>query len=338
MRVYYQNFGVYSEKSVNFERSMINPDGSFVSVDFAKAVEPYLTSLNRRVRPTLQSELIEAATGGFQMFGLPGAAKSHVEHAGPPDDWFLFLARKDKKAPLEVCFVARILVKPLFDAKSLCNATWEANKKGTSFSIVLFLECRNHSRFTWTDLVSQFPSLQPFQGKQNVGNIGTHIYDKPDVDKLLRLVLGNSVSLDTKHGIQETRGLSSTPKDDSFEHCCEGAKQRVEVDRRERDPRIRNAAIRLAKGADRNEPLRCEVCTMSFQEEYGELGRGFIEAHHKDPLSNGKRQIELNDEDSVREYIALLCSNCHRMIHRGDKLLTVEELRKLIREAAGQNT
>src|SRR5207249_969333 len=36
----------------------------------------------------------------------------------------------------------------------------------------------------------------------------------------------------------------------------------------------------------RKDPLlHCEVCGISFLERYGEIGRGFIEAHHKLPVS-----------------------------------------------------
>jgi hypothetical protein len=67
--------------------------------------------------------------------------------------------------------------------------------------------------------------------------------------------------------------------------------------------------------------LACEVCMFDFSEQYGELGKGFCEVHHLQPLaSGGARQTTLND-------LAVVCSNCHRMMHRGDQVLSVEELR-----------
>lgn len=57
--------------------------------------------------------------------------------------------------------------------------------------------------------------------------------------------------------------------------------------------------------------LECQVCKFDFFERYGEVGKGYIEAHHIVPLSelSGTTQTKVED-------LALVCSNCHRMIHR----------------------
>lgn len=71
--------------------------------------------------------------------------------------------------------------------------------------------------------------------------------------------------------------------------------------------------------------LFCEVCGFDFRKKYGEFGKNFIEAHHKIPVSK-----LLPDHKSKVVDIALLCSNCHGMIHRGNKTILVEELQKII--------
>lgn len=72
--------------------------------------------------------------------------------------------------------------------------------------------------------------------------------------------------------------------------------------------------------------LECEVCGFDFFKTYGDRGMGFIECHHNKPIS------EMNDEQQVSlRDMALLCSNCHRMIHRFRPWLSVEELRSLIK-------
>ena len=95
----------------------------------------------------------------------------------------------------------------------------------------------------------------------------------------------------------------------------------------ERDGKIaRNAkAQRLAKTGK----LECEVCQFNFAAHFGEIGRGFIEAHHKTPISQlgGIKKTKIED-------LALVCSNCHRMLHRGDPLLTVEQLKAKCAEIA----
>lgn len=70
--------------------------------------------------------------------------------------------------------------------------------------------------------------------------------------------------------------------------------------------------------------LACEVCGFVFETTYGELGHGFIECHHVVPLSrSGPRRTTLSD-------LAVLCSNCHRMAHRGNPWPTLMELTTLI--------
>ena len=88
-----------------------------------------------------------------------------------------------------------------------------------------------------------------------------------------------------------------------------------------RDPKIRRAFLQRKK-------LKCEVCGFDFEAVYGELGAGYIEVHHKKPVSDGERITDLNKD------LVMLCSNCHRMIHRGkDHMITVEELKSIIDSA-----
>ena len=70
--------------------------------------------------------------------------------------------------------------------------------------------------------------------------------------------------------------------------------------------------------------LECEVCGFNFGITYGIRGEGFIECHHTKPvatLSEGHK-THIND-------LALVCANCHRMIHRKKLWLTVEEMRAI---------
>ena len=62
--------------------------------------------------------------------------------------------------------------------------------------------------------------------------------------------------------------------------------------------------------------LSCEVCGFDFARRYGDLGAGFIEAHHILPLATaGTTTTRLAD-------LALVCSNCHRMLHRAKPWMT----------------
>ena len=92
--------------------------------------------------------------------------------------------------------------------------------------------------------------------------------------------------------------------------------------RRERDSGIirqKKQAYRSATGG-----LKCEACKFDFDSVFG-LSE-FCEVHHLLPLA------EEDDERTTRlEDLAVLCSNCHRAIHRlGPPMPTVTELRKIV--------
>lgn len=72
--------------------------------------------------------------------------------------------------------------------------------------------------------------------------------------------------------------------------------------------------------------LHCDVCGFSFVRTYGDIGLGYIEAHHLIPLNSirGRRITKPSQ-------IALVCSNCHRMLHQSDPLLKPEMLKELVK-------
>lgn len=88
----------------------------------------------------------------------------------------------------------------------------------------------------------------------------------------------------------------------------------------ERDPKIARA-VKKAKG------YTCEVCDLNFEKLYGEIGRQYIEAHHLQPVSTVKGQVLRRNP--LTDF-AVLCSNCHRMIHRTGKPHDVANLRAIV--------
>lgn len=90
-----------------------------------------------------------------------------------------------------------------------------------------------------------------------------------------------------------------------------------------------SALVRLAKARrkrDNDGILECEVCNFEFTTFYGPRGEDYIEAHHKVPVSTLKGSTTTYVED-----LALVCSNCHRMLHRSP-LLSIEELRVIVNQ------
>src|SRR5262249_12502763 len=93
---------------------------------------------------------------------------------------------------------------------------------------------------------------------------------------------------------------------------------------RERNRKLveqRKAKTLREKGA-----LICEVCDFDYEERYGKRGYGFIEAHHTKALATLVENTTTKLED-----LALVCANCHRMIHAQKPWLSIEELRAILR-------
>ncbi len=94
-----------------------------------------------------------------------------------------------------------------------------------------------------------------------------------------------------------------------------------EVFRSEAAFRKRNSALIASRKAQSD--YRCEVCGLTFEKVYGDIGREHIVAHHLKPIGARKRASMTRLDD-----IALVCSNCHDMLHRHGQLLSIAELRR----------
>jgi predicted HNH restriction endonuclease len=89
----------------------------------------------------------------------------------------------------------------------------------------------------------------------------------------------------------------------------------------ERNPKLRLAAIKI-------HGLSCKVCGFDFKDFYGGHGAGFIEVHHLKPVSTLEASTKLSPENDM----TVVCSNCHRMLHRNrDMVLTPAQLKALLR-------
>lgn len=128
-------------------------------------------------------------------------------------------------------------------------------------------------------------------------------------------------------GVKESIAADHAGIDEAFEEGHERFRLHRE---KERDP-----ALVKAK---RNEVLAqtgqllCEACDFDFEDFYGsELGHGFAECHHRTPLAS----LEPGHQSRTKD-LAILCSNCHRVIHRTkDPMWSVHKLREHIQHRRG---
>lgn len=116
--------------------------------------------------------------------------------------------------------------------------------------------------------------------------------------------------------------LTSNEKElDLIKSIVEGARSYGTYSKIERNPKNRESAIKL-------QGQTCKVCGFNFKDTYGDIGDGFIEVHHIEQLSKTGETLVDPEKDLV-----VLCSNCHRMLHRSkDSNLTWQDLKEKIKK------
>ncbi|WP_276167813.1 HNH endonuclease [Zobellia alginiliquefaciens] len=112
--------------------------------------------------------------------------------------------------------------------------------------------------------------------------------------------------------IKRKQNFSANNQDEFFE----GFKREIKTENSYRSRKL----VKLAKekyGTD------CYVCGFNFGKIYGQHGKDFIEIHHLVPIENGIRKSTIDD-------VVTVCSNCHRMLHKGNTMLSVEYLKEIV--------
>jgi predicted HNH restriction endonuclease len=103
--------------------------------------------------------------------------------------------------------------------------------------------------------------------------------------------------------------------------ATEGEERLALVRHRRREQKLR--AAKLSQFRQKNGGLHCEVlgCGFDFEKVYGSLGKDFAHVHHLKPLGNRESPSQTSLDD-----LAIVCANCHAMIHRGGKCRALNEL------------
>jgi 5-methylcytosine-specific restriction enzyme A len=116
---------------------------------------------------------------------------------------------------------------------------------------------------------------------------------------------------------------ASKAVEDDAVRALEGEERLVMVLHRSRERALREAKLATARREAPDGRLRCEVpgCGFDFHERYGAIGEGYAQVHHLQPLADldGPKEMTLAD-------LAVVCANCHAMIHRGGRCSPLIEL------------
>lgn len=166
-------------------------------------------------------------------------------------------------------------------------------------------------------------------------------HSEPRSAREVSLILGDYLRYDPEHAVMQARiGETAERVWESFAGDRDRLRQTAESIRRNADvvpmrgsdledeiefdegriltrihfARERNATLVTTKKRlvlTQTGKLECEACGFDFQAVYGELGEGYAECHHTAPVAtlNPGTNTRLTD-------LCILCSNCHRMMHR----------------------
>lgn len=161
------------------------------------------------------------------------------------------------------------------------------------------------------------------KGMENYGKLDKSVFKEFESDterlhKLARRMRGVSEDINLANQLY----LIEEDTDDNIE-VNEGAVIYKLHKYRERDTKI--IKKKKEKEFTRLGKLSCEACTFDFFQKYGDLGYKYIECHHRTPLS----EISTSTKTSLND-LALVCSNCHRMLHRRADVLSVQRLKNLL--------
>ncbi|MEZ0233092.1 MAG: HNH endonuclease [Methylophilaceae bacterium] len=138
-----------------------------------------------------------------------------------------------------------------------------------------------------------------------------------DEKKVLRLAESIREGAQTLEGIQEEI-------DDDLEFAEGKAVTRLH-NIRERNPRLRKKLLAYRKQKD---TMYCDICSTSYVSSNESIQDAMFEAHHVAPLATRESKItKLSD-------MALLCANCHRLLHRAisveKRWFSLKEAKELI--------
>jgi hypothetical protein len=116
---------------------------------------------------------------------------------------------------------------------------------------------------------------------------------------------------------------AASPLPDALVSALEGEKKKRTIWHVHRERALRDAKVRAFK-AEHHDRLFCEVprCGFDFERMYGApLGTDYAQVHHLKPLA-GREQASATELADL----AVVCANCHVMIHRGGECRPLDSL------------
>jgi hypothetical protein len=109
--------------------------------------------------------------------------------------------------------------------------------------------------------------------------------------------------------------------EDAAEYYPEGSRQSVLVNKYERNTKAREKCIE-------HHGVICKACDFDFEDNYGEVGEGFIHVHHIVPVAEIGESYQV---DPINDLIPV-CPNCHAMIHKRKPPYSIDEIKEMLNQ------
>ena len=283
------------------------------TADFPKTVfgEVSIDDIAERLPPHLKDEVFTTLTKEFpngfcNAWGVPSGAKSVIRNLECNDVMLLIKTTGGDGEMPTLCHVKGFWREEL---PVLSSFLWGSNH----FPYVFFFKTKEID-LTWTQFKQDVNYLPKFRPSGNVYRVKEDRLSKFDgVDGYVAHLLGGSYAI-------EVPDYSTVQEPDPDTEYAEG-------ERKVRESYFFTRNPQLVADAKKAFGYVCQACGFDFEKKYGEVGKNYIECHHKNPLSE---QSDLTP--STLDDVCMLCSNCHRMIHRTRPAMSLEQLRHILRE------
>jgi hypothetical protein len=176
---------------------------------------------------------------------------------------------------------------------------------------------------------ADIPILRNYEGKVLLDTLQLPLSaTKVEVEKSLfyKICKSDATGYNSEDNIMLENTITNDIKSMELENLkyfsgSEGRIKEIYVNHYERNPKLRIAAIKI-------HGLKCMACGFDFNEFYSERGQNFIEVHHLRPVSKLGSEGDIVDPEKD---MIVVCSNCHRMIHREKhNILSLEKLKRII--------
>ena len=251
--------------------------------------------------------------GSFNAWGVPSGAKSVIRQLNVGDAMLLIRTTGGDGDIPALCIVKAYWKHQMMD---LSQALWGSPR----FPHIFFFDTETIS-LTWTAFKEHVDYAPNFRPSGNVYRVRQDRLDNfGGVEGYLEHIRGGKGG-SYPNSYQKSKVSEPTPEDEYLE----GKRLTSERSYFRRNPK-------LIKQAKEYYGYSCQVCGFRFSDKYGKLGSNYIECHHLNPLSerpDAEKRISTSIED-----VRVVCSNCHRMLHRSRPALTIDELKNAIRGAS----